>query len=229
MIGHALAWIEVGWRRRENLSAKRRILVVSDSPESAEQMPPSPADVELVVQSPMRALALLTREEFDGVYVTSKYFREALQVGRLLRNEEILEGMSDGVVLLDSHNTIVWSNGRLREWIAGNCATGENFYAVLGSPEILGPDFCPFHTALATGQGTSSTLRSSDGRFFHIHAAPVRDGEGLPLHLIVTVRDVTHEVHQQQKLAAIHQAGMDLADLTPEELRQMSVPSGSSC
>ena len=28
---------------------------------------------------------------------------------------------------------------------------------------------------------------------------------------------------QQQKLAAIHQAGMELADLTPEELFQMSV------
>ena len=46
---------------------------------------------------------------------------------------------------------------------------------------------------------------------------------GPPRHLIVTVRDVTHEVQQQQKLAAIHQAGMELADLTPEELFHMPV------
>ncbi len=34
---------------------------------------------------------------------------------------------------------------------------------------------------------------------------------------------MSHEVQQQQKLAAIHQAGMELADLTPEEVFQMPV------
>ena len=41
--------------------------------------------------------------------------------------------------------------------------------------------------------------------------------------LIVTIRDVTAEVLQQQKLAAIHQAGVELADLTPAELSDMTV------
>ena len=44
-----------------------------------------------------------------------------------------------------------------------------------------------------------------------------------PQHLIVTIRDVTSEVLQQQKLAAIHQAGMELADLTPDELAHMTI------
>jgi CheY-like chemotaxis protein len=44
-----------------------------------------------------------------------------------------------------------------------------------------------------------------------------------PRHLIVTVRDVTNEVHQQQKMAAIHQAGMELADLAPAEIAHMAV------
>jgi CheY-like chemotaxis protein/PAS domain-containing protein len=208
------------------LSRKRRILLVCDSAESAEQMLGRALDSgeELVTQSPMRALTLLAHEEFDGVFVTSKHFREALQIGEVLRNEEILEGMPDGVVLLDSDNGILWSNGRLCEWSGRDKVVGENFYAVLGGPEILGPDFCPFHTALATAQGTSSTLRGGDGRYFHIHAAPVREEDGPPRHLIVTVRDVTSEIHQQQKLAAIHRAGMELADLTPDELFQMAVP-----
>jgi CheY-like chemotaxis protein len=179
---------------------------------------------ELVVQSPMRALALLGREEFDGVFVTSRYLREALQIGELLRNEQILEGMPDGVVLLDGDNSILWSNGRLCEWTGRDKVVGENFYAVLGGPEILGPDFCPFHTALATAQGTSSTLRGRDGRYFHIHAAPVREEGARPRHLVVSIRDVSHEVHQQQKLAAIHRAGMELADLTPDELFHMAIP-----
>ena len=33
---------------------------------------------------------------------------------------------------------------------SARASIGANFYTVLGSPEILGPDFCPFHTALAT-------------------------------------------------------------------------------
>lgn len=177
----------------------------------------------VVVQNPMRALALLAREEFAGVFVLSEYFREALEIGKLLQNQQILEGMPDGVVLLDSDNTILWSNGRLCEWSNRDTVVGANFYTVLGSPEILGPDFCPFHTALATGQGTSSTLRGEDNRYFHVHAAPVREMGSAARHLIITVRDVTFEMHQQQKLAAIHQAGMELADLTPDELFQMSV------
>ena len=46
-----------------------------------------------------------------------------------------------------------------------------------------------------------------------MHVAPVFEGEEMPYHLIVTLRDVTGEVLQQQKLAAIHKAGMELADL----------------
>ncbi|MBN2215913.1 MAG: response regulator [Pirellulales bacterium] len=131
--------------------------------------------------------------------------------------------MPDGVVLLDAENTILWANDQVRRWSGEDDLLGANFYTALGSPEILGPDFCPFHTALAMGHASESTLRAGDHRFFHVHAAPVREFEGAPHHLIVTVRDVSEEMLQQQKLAAIHQAGMDLGDLAPEELSHMSV------
>ena len=130
----------------------------------------------VVAANPLRALAHLTRERFAGVYVSSEYLQEALQIGNLLRNEQILDGMPDGVVLLDSDNSIVWCNGRLREWSDCQAVIGANFYTVLGSPEILGPDFCPFHTALATGAATSSTLRSGENRYYHVHAAPFARG-----------------------------------------------------
>src|SRR3569623_481088 len=126
--------------------------------------------------------------------------------------------MPDGVVLLDSDNSILWGNGRLREWARRDIGVGTNFYAARGCPEILGPDFCPFHTALATGAGSSSTLRSSDNRYYRVHAAPLLEPNEPPKNQIVTIRDVTGEVLQQQKLAAIHQAGVELADLTPDEL-----------
>lgn len=135
----------------------------------------------------------------------------------------IVEGMTDGVALLESDSTIVWANGRLCEWSGRESLAGVNFYAAMGSPEVLGPDFCPFHTALATGQATSSMLRGPEARFFQVHAAPLGEGEGSPRRLVITVRDVSYEVQQQQKLAAIHQAGMELADLVPDEVFRMPV------
>ena len=41
--------------------------------------------------------------------------------------------------------------------------------------------------------------------------------------MIVTVSDITEEILQQQKLAAIHQAGRELADLRPSEIFMMEV------
>jgi CheY-like chemotaxis protein/PAS domain-containing protein len=212
------------------LSVKPKILLVCDSRERVEEvLGPAIDSVECVTErNPLRAVSHLVRNEFSGVYITSEYFQEALRIGKFLQNEQILEEMPDAVVLLDGENSILWANSRFTQWSGCDCLPGTNFYSALGSLEILGPDFCPFHTALATGQPTSSTLRSTDGRFFHVHASPVcemdRTRQAIPpRHLIVTIRDVTNETLQQQKLAAIHQAGMELADLTPDELFQMTV------
>lgn len=207
------------------MSEKPKILLVSDSQENIEQWLAGAAQTHdvVLVQSPMRALALMARDKFAGVVVTASYFQQAFDIGKLLQNEQILEGMPDGLAMLDADNTILWGNGRTCEWSGRASVVGVNFYSALGSPEILGPDFCPFHTALATGHGTSSTLRTEDGRYFQVHAAPVREPDSPPRHLIVTIRDVTPEIQQQQKLAAIHQAGAELADLTPDEVFHMPV------
>ena len=145
------------------------------------------------------------------------------KLGRLLQNEQILVGMPDGVCLLDPDNAIVWGNPQFRQWCGDQDVVGLNFYGALGNPEILGPDFCPFHTALATGHASSSTLRVGENRFFEVHAAPVQQPDQQPLNLIVTIRDITEEKLQQQKLAAIHKAGVELANLTPDEVFQMEV------
>lgn len=134
--------------------------------------------------------------------------------------ELMLRSMPDGVVVLDGENKIVWCNERLCEWTKCESLTGQGFYAALKHPEILGPDMCPFNTARASGRPSSSTLHSADS-FYRVHAAPL--GDGSTRHLIVTLRDVTLEVVQQQKLAAIHKAGVELANLSPEELFRMTI------
>ena len=135
----------------------------------------------------------------------------------------ILRGMSDGVALLDESNTIRWANDRLLEWTESQELVGMNFYTALGSPDILGPDFCPFHTALATRKASNSTLKLGDHRHLHVNAAPlIQEGQSIN-QLIVTIRDITNETIHQQKLSAIHKAGIELADLTPQEVFDMQV------
>ena len=181
-------------------------------------------DVEIVeVSSPARALAHLARGEYIGVYADVDHLVEAVDSGRIVQNERILQGMPDGVVLLADDNVIIWGNGRLTEWTGRDDVVGSNLYQLLGNPEILGPDFCPFHTALSTGKASASTLRCSDNKYFRVHAAPVIEGDLEPQHLVVTLRDVTDEMLQQQKIAAIHQAGIELTDLTTDEVANMDL------
>jgi len=182
-------------------------------------------DVEIVeTHSPVRALARLARDKYSAVYVDADHFLEATNLGRLIQNNRILQSMPGGVVFLDSENTILWGNGRLCDWTGCKDVVGENFYRVLGTPEILGPDFCPTHTALSTRQPSATTLRCDDNRYYRIHVAPVIDeSSDEARHLVVAVDDVSEEMLQQQKLAAIHRAGIDLADLTTEEVANLVV------
>lgn len=206
-----------------SVSTEQAVDVVLDAG-GGEALRNSPIQCDVVVMDdPVAALERLSQEKFEGVYVGSAHMQEAFELGKLLRNEQILQGMPEGVVLIDQQNRVLWGNDRLRQLAGDRQVLGESFYAVLGGPEIQGPDFCPFHTALATCCATCSTLRTEDNRYFQVHVAPIRELHGPPRYLIAMVRDTTVEMQQQQKLAAIHQAGMELADLTPEDLLQMTV------
>lgn len=206
------------------MTEKPKILCIcncSDTPCVPESLR---TECEVVVeQDPLQAFARLTTGDYSGVYIVSRHLPELLHVGRLLQNEQILVGMPDGVVLLDPDNIIQWANPQFHRWCGGRDVVGTSFFTALGNPEVLGPDFCPFHTAMATGRASSSTLRVGENRFYEVHAAPVQEPDRAPVNLIVTMRDITEEKLQQRKLAAIHNAGDELANLSPEEVVRMEV------
>ena len=167
-----------------------------------------------------------------GVWIGRGELPNLAQLRGISRSHVILRDMPEGVALIDADLRILWTNRRLLSWIrligkhAEDQATdfvGDNLYEVLDNPEIMGPDFCPFHTALATGEESTSTLHLSDNRYFQVRAAALEDDHASSGQLIVTVGDVTKEILQQQALEAIHQAGRDLADLRPSEIFMMEV------
>jgi len=206
------------------LPGKPKIVCVGRSRQIADRLLGDAAgSYEVVlVETPLDVLGHLG-PEVEGVVFGQDVIQQAGDFGTFLLHDQIIQSLPDGVVLLNSENRVLWGNARICQWAGREQVAGENFYSLLGSPEILGPDFCPFHSALATGQASSSTLRSETGRYYQLHAVPVHEPQGGWRHLIVTVRDVTAEMLQQQKLAAIHQAGIELANLTPDELLGMSV------
>jgi CheY-like chemotaxis protein/PAS domain-containing protein len=101
---------------------------------------------------------------------------------------------------------------------------GKTFYEAFGTPEIIGPDFCPLHTALGSGELAKSSLRVGEKTYYEVQARPVSaEGVESPNLLVVTVRDISAEVLQRQKLNAIYQAGLELGDLSLDDILQMSV------
>ena len=141
------------------------------------------------------------------------------------RSVRLIEHFPDGVVLLDAADTIRWANARFRQWCGRDDPSGLGFLAALGGPEWLGPEYSPFHSALASGRMSDAMLRTADNRYYHVHAAPLLATPPWPAtdHVIVSIRDVTHTILEQQKRAAIHQAGQKLADLSPAELADMTI------
>ena len=80
------------------MTEKPRILCVNNQSESTELTASLRGECNLVeVDSPLRALALLSRDQFDGLYITRDHLAEALRLGHLLQHERIVAGMPDGV------------------------------------------------------------------------------------------------------------------------------------
>ena len=146
--------------------------------------------------------------------------------------EDVLNCLPDGVAILGGELTILWANQCFQQWFGGVDRTGENFYSALANPDIVGTGLCPLQTCFSSGRKASTTLQTQKGNYYHIHAAPLASYAGGMSNdssvndidrIVVTLSDVTEEILQEQKLAAIHQAGAKLTDLKPDEIFAMDV------
>ena len=209
----------------EESGQRPKVLYFGGSHDSEINLPSCLGEgVDIVeVHSTPEVLTHLVGGEYAAVYCDAENFANSLDISKLFCGDRILEGMPDGVVLLDRDYNILWGNGRLKEWSGSERVIGENFYRVMGSPELLGPDFCPLQSALATRRACASIMRRDDNKYFRLHAAPVfvPGSNEPPQNVVVSVHDMSEEVLQQQKLAAIHHAGVELADLTTSDVAQL--------
>jgi CheY-like chemotaxis protein/PAS domain-containing protein len=204
-----------------------RILVYGGKSEQAESVMAGLAGrfIPIRASGMEEALQQLRGAEFAGICLLDACVGRLCDASLLPEVGGILSQIPDGLAVLDVRLKILWTNRRFQE-LSGSKEPpiGVGFYDAFGAPEILGPDLSPFHTALGTGSAARSTLRLGEKTYFQVHATPVSSPDSaIPCYLVVSVRDVSAEVLQQQKLSAIYQAGLELGDLSPPELLEMSV------
>ena len=116
-----------------------------------------PTDIDqndvIVVDTSVSVLDELKQPSVEGVWIARDQFPKLSELRGITQSGVMLRDMPEGVALLDSDIRVLWGNRRLEQWSGHEGAlAGLNFYELLSNPEIMGPDFCPFHTALATGE-----------------------------------------------------------------------------
>src|SRR5207253_977946 len=90
----------------------------------------------------------------------------------------------------------------------------------LWSPGTQPPN--PFPIPSAPSKSVTFRL-ACDSRYLELRIAPVAPGAGGREQFLCLGRDITAETQRQQKLEALHKAGLELAGLSSEHIADMSV------
>lgn len=210
------------------MSTTPRILVLGSREEAARSIWESVKIPESLVCAPGESDWLT--ESLDKDFTAALVLGEPLKhLPTLLALESVVKHLPEGVAVLDPELKIQWCNDRFSEFTGRDkvglpSLRGLSFDEAFATPQIVGPDFAPFHNALGSGMTTRTKYRTGESTYIDVVAAPVyASGAEFPSLIVVTVRDVTVEHQQGEKLTAIHEAGQDLGDIAPEDLITMSV------
>jgi two-component system, sensor histidine kinase SagS len=200
----------------------QRLLCLSQAEENGDLLPSGwREEFEVTyVRNPVRILSLLKEQSFDGVFVCADSFRDVLGLGELIRDSQILKNLPDAVALLDREQKIVWWNDRLTAWTEKTELSGQRFVDCFADTPLASSDEDPVHTAAMIGRQSITRMKNSNGNFYDLIVSPILGRSGKTDQLIVVLRDVTKDELLNQKMNAIHAAGVELANLTPEEIFQ---------
>lgn len=202
------------------MGASKPRLVVSDlSDEVVSRFCRIMGDEVEVVQA-----QTLDAPDADGLLFTGKAAER--QQDLQLCAQGFLDGVPDALVLVDSNHRIVWHNQAFADMADGDgTLEGVPFLEALGNPEVAEPDTFPTDEDIRNGTATKAVLKRADREFVAIRAGSseldTSSDSTEPMTTIV-VRDVSDEILENNKREAIYRAGLELGDLSPEEIMEMS-------
>jgi two-component system, sensor histidine kinase SagS len=171
------------------------------------------------------ALEHLNEADVRGVLVLQPTI-EALRASCLIPQAGgVMAYLPDGVAIVDDRQRILWSNPRFDEMSgAPGQSRGRTFHEVFGLATVCAEENNPFQTALSSQIPVRSTMRIGEKTYLDVQATNVLDNRDpqTPL-VLITVRDISTEILQDQKLNAIYHAGLELGELDPSQIQHMSV------
>lgn len=172
------------------------------------------------VETPQQVMQVLADKPCDGVLIPTAQSADI----PLPTSLEVLERLKDGIAIVRHDFTLVWTNQAFKRLCETDPAPGVGIYQALRCEEIEGPDFCPFTNCATEGRDASTVVRIPGNRRYEIRVQPLADTDPTAQrYMLCSIRDVTNEISEREKLIAIHRAGLELSHLTPQELAQMSV------
>ena len=135
-----------------------------------------------------------------------------------------LDAVPDGLVLIDSNGVIVWHNARFQQFTGvDQSVVGQTFLNSLGSPELLSP--LPVSLQPQPDETVKAIYKTGERTFVSIRAARSTewsDADSSKNFTAIVIRDVSEEILENQKREAIYKAGIELGDMYPDEVTQMS-------
>ena len=167
------------------------------------------------------ALSLLAAEGFDRLLARVDDPKLRNELLARLHAAGILEQLPVGIAILNDMLQILWANPTFHSWCGSSPpAQAASFYDALGitakEPERLPKTAAAFLPLAYRFDGR-------DGRRVEWRIQPMRDEPTATRSFLAVGRDITAESQQQKKLETLHQAGKELAALTPEQLSEMCV------
>lgn len=209
------------------MARESKILVWGGSPDELQLLTEPLRDRFEVVHSDdlEGAIDLLQQQSVQALCILGEQATNPQCAALLLESSAVLTQFPEGLAILDTELQVLWKNSKFENLTTPETTSlaDHKFYEAFGMPEILGPDFAPFHTALATRQMAYTRLQVGKDTHLSLRVTPIflRKSE-LPKLLVVMVRDISASIQQQQKLSDVYHAGLELCDLSPEEIAEMT-------
>ena len=199
-------------------SSRPRLVVSGDSDEAADEFCRIMGDSVEVVR-----LEAPEAETADGFLLTGTFAKRTQDLQ--LCAQGFLDSVSDALVLVDADGKVVWHNQAFQHMSGGQQSlVGLSFLEALGSPEMLSPDVLPLKMDPGPDKVLKAILKMAEREFVAIRASrsplPGSSGATEPFTTIV-VRDVSEEILENQKREALYRAGIELGDLSPDEVTGM--------
>ncbi len=135
----------------------------------------------------------------------------------------LFSALPDGVVLLDDELNILWHNQTFSQLL--QCTTrivGRSLQEVISPAD--GTDLNRVSVPASPGEAASLLVKREDKSVFSLRLArtTISLGGDNRNALILTVRNVTSQVLEKQKQDAIYRAGLELGNLSPDEVTAMT-------